>query len=163
MRFGLGFSRWDATHQVNTAGAMPEKVSVTAREALNWTTINAAEAMGLDKRVGSLTPGKRADLIMVGGAAMEQHPRTDVYGTLLFHTTVDDVRTVLVDGRVVKRNGELVDADLPRLLERADTAADDILTRIADAGQVLPGTPPGAWDVLEPMFLGFRDEARSVK
>lgn len=156
MRFGLGFDRWDATHALNLSGRMPDVVTTPASDALRWTTVNAAEAMGLGDRIGSLTPGKRADLVLVGGDALEQHPRTDPYGSLVFQTTVADVRTVLVDGRVVKRDGVLVDLDAVDLGRRADAAVDALLGRIADGGLTLPGTPPGAWDALEPVFAEHR-------
>ena len=159
MRFGLGFARWDATHQVNLGGEMPEIVTTSAREALEWTTVNAAAALGLEQRIGSLTPGRRADVIIVGGSTTEQRPRHDVDGTLVFQTTTSDVRTVLVDGRVVKRDGALVGVDLDRVLREADSAAERVLGRVADAGQKLPGTPPGAFAALEPVFAGFRAEA----
>jgi cytosine/adenosine deaminase-related metal-dependent hydrolase len=161
MRMGLGFDRWDATHELNLSGRMPDVLTTTAREALAWTTINAADALGMADRVGSLAPGKRADLVIVGGEAIEQHPRTDPYGTLVFQTTVADVRTVLVDGRVVKRDGALVGLDLGELGRRADAGADSLLGRIADSGAVLPGTPPDAWDAVAPIFEEHRRQARS--
>lgn len=135
MRFGLGLTRWEATEATNRAGAMPERVTTTAREALAWTTVNAADALGLGDRIGSLTPGKRADLQLVGGGSVEQHPRIDPYGTLLFQTTAADVRTVLVDGRVVKRDGVLTGVDLPRLTAEADAAAEAILGRVREIGR----------------------------
>ncbi|GLZ54488.1 amidohydrolase family protein [Actinomycetospora sp. NBRC 106378] len=159
MRFALGFTRWEATEAVNLAGAMPERVTTLAREALTWTTVNAADALGLGDRIGSLTPGKRADLQLVGGGALEQHPRIDPYATLVFQTTAADVATVLVDGRVVKRDGVLTGVDLPRLTAEADTAADAVLGRVRDAGRALPGTPPGAFEALEPIARGFHAEA----
>lgn len=160
LRFGLGFDRWDATHELNLAGRMPAAVTTTAREALAWVTVNAADALGMADQVGSLSPGKRADLMLVGGDAIEQHPRTDPYGTLVFHTSAADVRTVLVDGRVVKRDGALVDHDLRELGRRADAAADSLLGRIADSGAVLPGTPSGSWTDVEPMFEAHHRQAR---
>jgi len=159
LRFGLGLTRWEETEAVNLANAMPEAVTTTAREALAWSTVNAADALGLGHRIGSLTPGKRADLQLVGGGAVEQHPRIDPYATLVFQTTAADVRTVLVDGRVVKRDGVLTGVDLPRLTAEADTAAEAILGRVRDAGRALPGTPPGAFEALEPIARGFHDEA----
>jgi cytosine/adenosine deaminase-related metal-dependent hydrolase len=158
MRFGLGFDRWDATHALNLSGRMPETVTTTAREALTWTTVNAAAAMGMGDRIGSLTPGKRADVVLVGGDSFEMHPRPDVYGSLVFQTTVADVRTVLVDGRVVKRDGVLVDHDLAALARRAETACDGLLRRVADAGGTLPGTPENGWDVMEPLFEANRPQ-----
>ena len=140
LRFGLGFDRWDATHERNLAGFMPDAVATTTREALSWTTVNAAEAMGLGSRIGSLTPGKRADVILVGGSRLEQHPRPDIYGSLIFQTTAHDVRTVLVDGRIVKRDGKLVGVDVAALAGQVDIACAQLLQRVADAGMSLPNT-----------------------
>ncbi|GHE89632.1 cytosine deaminase [Amycolatopsis deserti] len=159
LRFGLACARADAVDPVNLAGAMPDAVPITAREALNWSTVNAADALGLGDRIGSLTPGKRADLLLVGGPAIEQHPRVDPYATLVFQTTAADVRTVLVDGRVVKRDGVLTSADLPVLTAEADAATDRILGRIKDAGRALPGTPPGAWAAVEPSARQYYEQA----
>lgn len=159
MRFGLGFTRWEATEAVNLADAMPEKVTTSAKEALGWSTVNAADALGLGDRIGSLTPGKRADLQLVGGSAIEQHPRIDPYATLVFQTTAADVRTVLVDGRVVKRDGVLTGVDLPGLAAEADTAAEGILGRVRTAGHTLPGTPAGAFEAIEPLARGWHAEA----
>ncbi|GAA4709596.1 amidohydrolase family protein [Pseudonocardia yuanmonensis] len=159
LRFGLGYARADADLPINTAGAMPDAVSVTAREALDWSTVNAADALGLGDRIGSLTPGKRADLILVGGPALEQHPRVDPYATLVFQTTAADVRTVLVDGMIVKRDGVLTGTDLAALTAEADSAAERILGRLRDAGRELPGTPPGAWAAIEPVAREYHEQA----
>ncbi|BBG02534.1 MULTISPECIES: amidohydrolase family protein [Pseudonocardia] len=159
LRFGLGVARSQLALPVNRSGAMPDDVGISCRDALSWCTADAADALGLGDRTGSLTPGKQADLILVGGAAIDQHPRIDPYSTLVFQTSAADVRTVLVDGRVVKRDGVLTVTDLDRLTAEADSAADRILGRVRDAGRELPGTPPGAWAAIEPMARGFRAEA----
>ncbi|WP_236795191.1 amidohydrolase family protein [Amycolatopsis sp. GM8] len=164
LRFGLACARADAADPVNFAGAMPDTVRVTAREALGWSTVNAADALGLGDRIGSLTPGKRADLMLVGGPAIEQHPRVDPYATLVFQTTAADVRTVFVNGQVVKRDGVLTATDLTTITADADAAAERILGRVRDAGRALPGTPPGAWAAVEPMAREFHEQAvRAVK
>lgn len=62
-------------------------------------------------------------------------------------------------GRVVKRDGVLTGVDLPRLTAGADPAADAILGRVRDAGRALPGTPPGAFEALEPIARGWHDKA----
>ena len=159
MRFGLACARADAADADNFAGVMPATIGTTTREALRWTTVNAADALGLGDRVGSLTPGKRADVIVVGGPAIEQHPRIDPYGTLVFQTTASDVRTVLVDGKIVKRDGVLAVADLGTLTAEVDAASGRILGRIRDAGRELPGTPPGSWAAIEPMACEFKAQA----
>ncbi|WP_213571418.1 amidohydrolase family protein [Rhodococcus sp. USK13] len=159
MRFGLSCARADAADAINSAGHMPEQVAVTAREALTWPTVNAADAMGLGDRVGSLSPGKRADLQIVGGAALEQHPVVDPYATLVFQTSSADVRTVLVDGQVVKRDGVLTVADRQSLTTQVDAASERILGRVRDAGRTLPGTPPGAFDAIEPITREYHEQA----
>ncbi|WP_408897198.1 amidohydrolase family protein [Nocardioides sp. R1-1] len=159
LRFGLSAARADAAQATNLAGRMPDNVVTTAREALRWSTVNAAEAMGLGDKVGSLSPGKRADLILVGGGALEQHPRVDPYATLVFQTSAADVQTVIVDGQVVKQGGVLTVADRDALTAEVDAASERILGRVRDAGRELPGTPPGAWAAIEPMARGFHQVA----
>ena len=159
LRFGLGCARADAFDPILSAGTMPDAVPVTARQALDWATVNGAAALGLGDRIGSLTPGKRADIQIVGGSAIEQHPRTNPYASLVYQTTAADVRTVLIDGRVVKRDGTVTITDLPRLTAQADAAADRILGEVREQGRELPGTPPGAWTSIEPMVREFQLEA----
>jgi cytosine/adenosine deaminase-related metal-dependent hydrolase len=126
-------------------------VSTTALEALRWSTVNAAQAIGLGDRIGSLTPGKQADLIIVGGQGTSQHPIIDAAGTLIFQTTTTDVRSVLVAGRAVKRDGVMTALDLPGLLSRAETSAEDVLARVRAAAPVLPSVPPGGFAVIRDM------------
>ncbi|MEI4274193.1 amidohydrolase family protein [Klenkia sp. LSe6-5] len=141
IRQGLGFKRWADTEATNLAGDNPMKVTTTALEALRWSTVNAAEALGLGDRIGSLTPGKQADLIVVGGPGTTQHPHIDPAGALIFQTSPSDVRTVLVAGQTVKKDGVMTGVDLPALLERADTSAEQILTRVRSVVPALPPTP----------------------
>jgi cytosine/adenosine deaminase-related metal-dependent hydrolase len=148
LRMGIAFQRWADTEPLNLGGADPTSVTISAHDALEWTTVNAADAVGLDRRVGSLTPGKQADIIVVGGTGMSQHPLLDPAGTLLYQTNPQDVRHVLVAGRFRKRDGKLVGIDLPRLLAEADSSADRILVRVEAAGRVLPGTPAGGFGFL---------------
>jgi cytosine/adenosine deaminase-related metal-dependent hydrolase len=148
LRQGLGFKRWADTEETNLAGADPESVSTTAREALQWSTVNAAQAIGLENRIGSLTPGKQADLIIVGGPGISQHPIMDAAGTLIFQTSTRDVRTVLVAGRALKRDGIMTGVDLPGLLSRTEASAEDILGRVRATVPVLPPVPPGGFAVI---------------
>ncbi len=65
----------------------------------------------------------------------------------------------MVDGRVVKRDGQLTAVDLQRLTAEVDAAADAILGRLRSAGRALPGTPPGAWAAIDPLSRGFHEQA----
>jgi cytosine/adenosine deaminase-related metal-dependent hydrolase len=151
LRQGLGFKRWADTEATNLAGADPDRVSTTALEALRWSTVNAADAIGLGDRIGSLTPGKQADLIMVGGPGTSQHPVLDAAGTLIFQTSARDVRTVLVAGRAVKRDGVMTGVDLPALLNRAETSAEDVMARVQGSVPAFPPVPPGGFAMIRDM------------
>ncbi|WP_051342781.1 amidohydrolase family protein [Pseudonocardia spinosispora] len=147
IRQGLGFTRWAETEALNLRGRDPRVVTTTAAQALEWSTVNAADALGMSERIGSISPGKQADLIVVGGPGIGQHPALDAAGTMVFQTTPADVRDVLVAGRFVKRDGRLIDHDLPDLLGRADAAAARILRRVQDAVPSFPGTPEDGFEL----------------
>ncbi|WP_181782882.1 amidohydrolase family protein [Pseudonocardia pini] len=112
----------------NAGGSLNERVSVTAMQALEWATINGARALGMADRIGSLEPGKRADLILVRLDDPNIAPATDPVGAVVTHAHSGNVDTVLVDGRVVKRDGRLLVRDRARevgarLAERAAALA----------------------------------------
>jgi 5-methylthioadenosine/S-adenosylhomocysteine deaminase len=87
-----------------------------AGSVLAAATTDSAAAIGLASSVGALTPGHRADLILLSGLA---HVRGDVSSALVTTAGPADVHTVLVDGQVVKRAGRLTSLDLPKLREAA--------------------------------------------
>jgi 5-methylthioadenosine/S-adenosylhomocysteine deaminase len=120
-RAGLLFER--ARHARRTFGEGQEidetaQLGMTAREALESITINAAHASWLGDRVGSLSPGKAADVILLRGTDLNLSPLSDVVGMLVSSAHASNVDTVLVDGKVVKRDGDLIGIDVARV--RAD-------------------------------------------
>lgn len=92
-----------------------------AAAMLDAATIDAATAVGLADRVGSLEPGKQADLLLLDGLSHLAGRPGDVAGAVVSCLTPSNVRDVLVAGRVVKRNGRLLNHDLPALREKAAT------------------------------------------
>jgi cytosine/adenosine deaminase-related metal-dependent hydrolase len=74
MRIGLQFERCMRNDAFNARNQMPEPLDLSVRDALRWGTANGAHAMGMEERIGSLTPGKQADVIVVGGPAHEHGP-----------------------------------------------------------------------------------------
>jgi 5-methylthioadenosine/S-adenosylhomocysteine deaminase len=78
--------------------------AVGARTALEMATIGGARALGMADRIGSLEPGKRADLIVVGMTSARQTPMYDPISHLVYTTRGDDVRTTIVQGRVLMRD-----------------------------------------------------------
>ncbi|MFC9787121.1 amidohydrolase family protein [Rhodococcus sp. NPDC127528] len=133
MRLGLQFQRCLDHQRVHATGAMPASVDLGVRDALTWATRNGADAIGMGSAIGSITPGKKADVIVVA-------PRMDLVrssyplGSVVLQSTAADVRTVLVNGEIRKRDGLLVGPDLAAVRGRANAALD----RIEKAAAGLP-------------------------
>ncbi|HYV25064.1 MAG TPA: amidohydrolase family protein, partial [Pyrinomonadaceae bacterium] len=96
-----------------------------AEEAFEMATIRGARALHLDKEIGSIEKGKRADLVIVDLDDLNQTPWYNIYSDLVYATKADDVRTVIIEGRVVMRdrrlltlNEETIKADARRYRER---------------------------------------------
>jgi len=142
MRLVTAFTRCMENDVVNAEGRMPERLALRARDVIAWGTTNGAEALGLGSRTGSLTPGKRADVIVVGGEALNMTPRPEAVGSIVFQANPANVRHVLVDGRAVKRDGELVGVDMPRVRRLAEESRERVLSSARAHGPLLPDAPP---------------------
>ena len=79
--------------------------TITASEALEATTLGGARAMGLDHLIGSLEPGKQADIAVVSLDHLAQQPVNDIYAALVFSSNARDVRMTMVAGREVYHRG----------------------------------------------------------
>jgi cytosine/adenosine deaminase-related metal-dependent hydrolase len=90
---------------------------LTARQVLEMATRNGAHVAGLEHRTGSLTPGKRADVVAIDATALNIAPVHDAAAAVTLSADVSNVETVIVDGLVHKRDGRLLaDADRARRL-----------------------------------------------
>jgi len=152
MRLGLQFTRCMDNDEYNARNQMPERLDLSVRDALGWGTINGAGAMGLESRIGSLTPGKRADVVVIGGRRLNMIPMADPVGTLVSQATASNVEHVLVAGRFVKRDGELVGVDLERVRRLAEEASERVIAAAtADGGPLLPPPDPSFDDAINAM------------
>jgi 5-methylthioadenosine/S-adenosylhomocysteine deaminase len=98
---------------------------LTAQEAFEMATLRGARALHLEKEIGSIEKGKRADLVVVDLDDLNQTPYYNIYSDLVYATKAADVRTVIVEGRVIMRdrrlltlNEETIKADARRYRER---------------------------------------------
>jgi len=98
--------------------ATHDPTAVPARTALDLATIGGARALGMERMIGSLEAGKRADLILVSTGAARQTPLYDPVSHLVYVTRGDDVRSTIVNGKVLMRDRKL------RTLDRAAVIAD---------------------------------------
>ncbi len=110
-------------------GIAEQELAVGTRRVLEMATIDAARGLGIGDEVGSLTPGKRADLILVRQHDIETAPVTDVPNTLALATGAENVDTVIVDGRIRKRGGRLLDVDPARVVRQTESALAALLAR----------------------------------
>ena len=100
-----------------------DPTAVPARLALQMATIEGARALGLEKAIGSLEAGKRADLIAVSMTAARQTPMYDPLSHLVYVTRGDDVRTTIVNGRVLMRDRKVLTLDEGAVLSEARALA----------------------------------------
>ena len=84
---------------------------LTTMQAMEMATINGAKAYGLDKKLGSLEPGKRADIVIIDFDKSHLTPCHDVYAHLIYSVNQADVDTVLIDGKILMDDGELTTLD----------------------------------------------------
>jgi 5-methylthioadenosine/S-adenosylhomocysteine deaminase len=93
--------------------------TLPAADVLAMATREGAAALGMDKMIGSLAPGKRADLIVVSMSSARQTPMYDPLSHLVYATRGDDVRTTIVNGRVLMRDRRVLTLDEPTVLAEA--------------------------------------------
>lgn len=136
LRLGLGTDGAASNNDLNmweemdTAAKLHKLISndpkvVTALQALELATISGARALHLEKEIGSIEVGKRADLVIVDLDDLNQTPYFNIYSELVYATKAADVRTVIIEGRVVMRdrrlltlNEETIKSDARRYRER---------------------------------------------
>jgi 5-methylthioadenosine/S-adenosylhomocysteine deaminase len=108
-----------------------DPTAVPAQAALDMATIGGARALAMDRTIGSLEPGKRADLITVSMSAARQTPMYDAVSHLVYVTRGDDVRTTIVNGKVLMQNRQV------RTLNRGDVIAQakSLAQKVRDAVQ----------------------------
>jgi cytosine/adenosine deaminase-related metal-dependent hydrolase len=97
---------------------------MTARHALELATIGGARALGMEAQVGSLEPGKRADVIAVGVDALRSGPCYDPHNALVYAASARDVRLTLIDGEIAYQDGHFKSIDLHPARVRFAAAAD---------------------------------------
>ena len=88
---------------------------LTARDVLAMATIHGAETIGLDSSCGSLTPGKKADIVMIDQSGPNAYPLNNAYGAVVMGADTSSVRFVMVSGKIKKWGDTLVGVDIAGL------------------------------------------------
>jgi cytosine/adenosine deaminase-related metal-dependent hydrolase len=153
MRSTLAAQRARENEEHLDAGTDPERLELTSRDVLEFATIDGARACGLDGKVGSLSPGKQADIVLLRTDMLNMHPVNNPVAQVALAANTANVDTVLVAGRVVKRDGHLTGVDVARVRRLADESRDRLLAAVPGAstgGGWTPDTNFATAEVEEP-------------
>jgi len=106
-----------------------DPTALPAQKVLEMATINGAIALGLRDKIGSLEVGKKADIVLVDMKKPHLVPLHNVVSHLVYSAVGGDVDTVVVDGKVLMQGRKVLTLDENKVLEKAQKASDDLLTR----------------------------------
>src|SRR5881396_2216109 len=107
--------------------------SLPAAQALELATLGGARAVGLESEIGSIAPGKRADLVVLDLREPHLHPAIgDPVSLVVYAACASDVRHVIVDGRIVVRDGVLKTADTAEIRRKANAEARALRAKALD-------------------------------
>ena len=131
MRMALQIQRMVDNRPAASAHRNTEHLTVTSPQALEWATRNGAEMLGLGDRIGSLSPGRQADLILIRADDLNLVSANDPVQAVVFYANASNVDTVLVAGNPVKRDGRML---FPGLREKTGQLAASGKRILAQAG-----------------------------
>ncbi|MDT5068703.1 MAG: 5-methylthioadenosine/S-adenosylhomocysteine deaminase [Mycobacterium sp.] len=122
-------SQRTATHESagndQTEGVKP----ANTRDILRMATLGGARAAHLDHLVGSLTPGKIADIVVLNARTLNTAPMSHAPGAVVHHMDTSNVDTVIVGGEIMKSRGRLHDVDVHAALAELSRSAEDLFSR----------------------------------
>src|SRR5436190_870660 len=127
MRFLFAQDRLLAHEAAFAAGSEEEPKLLASRDVLEFATIEGARVCDLEARTGSLTPGKQADVVVLRCDHSNTYPIIDPVSTVVLQADTRNVDTVFVAGEVLKRDGQLVGADLRRARDLAASSLEYLL------------------------------------
>lgn len=107
---------------------------ISAQQAFELATISGARALHLEKEIGSLEKGKRADILVINRDTLNQIPIYNVYSDLVYATKASDVESVLINGRIVMRNRRLLTLNETAIKNEARTFRDRIIKSLGSSG-----------------------------
>jgi cytosine/adenosine deaminase-related metal-dependent hydrolase len=146
----------DLAFPISNPGSLPVPQLVTSRQVIEMATIAGAAANRVLDKVGTLTPGKEADIIVLDARNINTWPMNNVPGTIVTMMNPRHVRDVVIGGKVVYYKGKLVGWNVERLLQRIEQARDRVLARINGPAKIgtLPVGLNSSSNPYRPNFLG---------
>ncbi len=126
-RIALGIARsLDNVAYRELHGVIPKTSTISTREALSWITLEGAKMLNAEDRIGSLAPGKQADLVLFRAGDLNLQPVHDPVSTVVMQASLANIDSVMVAGVWRKRAGLLLDVDLPPLIAALNASGQKI-------------------------------------
>jgi len=146
----------DLAFPESNPGGLPVPQLVTSRQVIEMATIAGAASNRVLDKVGTLTPGKEADIIVLEARSVSTWPMNNVPGTVVTMMNPSHVRDVLIAGKVVYWKRQLVGWDVDRLMGQIEQARDRVLARINAPAKIgaLPKGLNSSSNPYRPNFLG---------
>ncbi len=133
MRSTLGADRSREHLEAHAKNETVTNHHLRAEQVVDWATRGGSRALGMDAMIGSLEPGKKADIVLVkNDDSPVMFPVLHTYGHVAFQAQRSDVHTVIVDGKIVKRDGKLVGIDLGRARQLIDETVDYAMSTLGE-------------------------------
>jgi cytosine/adenosine deaminase-related metal-dependent hydrolase len=107
-------------------GTIPPTSTLTTREALSWVTVEGARMLRQSHRIGSLAPGKQADMVLISASDLNMQPVHDPVNSVVMQTSLANIDSVMVGGAWKKRHGKLLGVDLKPRLEALRASGEKI-------------------------------------
>ena len=107
-------------------GTIPPTSTITTREALSWVTVEGARMLQQQDRIGSLAPGKQADLVVIRASDLNMQPVHDAVSSVVFQTSLANIDSVMVAGQWKKRAGKLLAGSLATDLQKLRASGEKI-------------------------------------
>lgn len=148
MRYMLAGVRAVENERRLAAGSLSDILPIKATDVLHFATQGGAEACKLGKTVGSITPGKQADVILLDTNQPNMFPVNSPVGAIVEAAHPGNVETVFVNGRLVKQGGRLLHADFPALKKKVRAACEALFQRTGIENidtwvpEIYSGSPP---------------------
>jgi 5-methylthioadenosine/S-adenosylhomocysteine deaminase len=111
--------------------ARMDPTALPAEQTVALATISGARALHMDKQIGSLEPGKKADLIVVDISAPHAMPMYDIYAEIVYALKASDVRTTIIGGRVIMDDHKMLTLDEPAILAKANSYKEQVKASFA--------------------------------
>jgi 5-methylthioadenosine/S-adenosylhomocysteine deaminase len=134
----------DMFDEMNTAAILHklhqhDPTVLDARTVLHMATLGGAKVLGMEKEIGSLEAGKKADVIILDMMQPHAHPLYNIYSLMVYSMKGSDVETVIVDGKIVMQNRKFMHLDEKGLYQRVEEIATQIRSKSIVVNELKPG------------------------